>query len=316
MYRSALRRPPAEAMRPDEEQLAADMARTNQQVNDSTNGSVTVVLEDVEPAAIVRANYAALEPTGSTQPAGRLSIMLEAATPAPSLASPPPSLPIPIRRNEARADGNPARRLSGSAWALLRPDSAGAALGTGGTLGGSQAGARFFYETGVRKLALTARISAPLAMRTGREASVGLALRSRSIGILLERRVALDRGARNAMSITAYGGVSDFALPHGFLFDGYAQFGIVGIRSRDRFADGAIRILYPMMKSDVMKLSAGGSISGGFQPGISRLDVGPEMVADLPIAKTPVRMSVGWRQRIAGNAAPGSGPSISVGFGF
>jgi phenylpyruvate tautomerase PptA (4-oxalocrotonate tautomerase family) len=309
--------PPAEAKRADKEQLAADMARTHSRVNDFANGSVTVVLNDVEPAAIVRAvKHATPSPTGSSQLAARLSINLEPPRPAPALASLPPSLPMPIRTIEARTNVSPMNRLSGSAWALLRPDSAGAPLGTGGTLGGSQAGARFFYETGARKLALTGRISAPLAMRTGREASVGVALRGRSVGILLERRIALDRDARNAMSITAYGGVSDIALPHGFALDGYAQLGIVGARSRDRFGDGAVRILHPMIRSDAMKLSAGASLSGGFQPGISRVDIGPEVVADLPIATTPVRMSVGWRQRVAGNAAPGSGPSISVGFGF
>ena len=311
--------PPAEAKRADvdKEQLAAVMAQTHMQVNDFANGSVTVVLEDIEPAATARAaRYAAPAPTGSTQLAARLSIMLDPATPAPSLASLPPSLPMPIRTNEVRPIGSHISRLSGSAWALLRPDSGGAALGTGGTLGGSQAGARVFYQTGARRLVLTGRVSAPMAMRTGREASVGVALRGRSVGILLERRIALDRGARNAMSITAYGGISDIALPLGFMLDGYAQFGIVGVRSRDRFGDGAVRILHPMLRSDVMRLSAGGSISGGFQPGISRLDIGPEIVADLPIAKTPVRMSVGWRQRVAGNAAPGSGPSLSVGFGF
>lgn len=314
--------PPAEARRADEEQLSANMARTHMQVNDFADGSITVMLEDSEPAAMVHAaGYAASAPSGSTQLAARLSIMLDPATPAPSLASLPPLLPMPVGANKDRTGGTGSvgshmSRMSGSAWALLRPDSAGAALGTGGTLGGSQAGARFFYQTGARRLALTGRISAPLAMRTGREASLGLALRGRSVGILLERRIAIDRGARNAMSLTAYGGVSDIALLHGFVLDGYAQFGIVGVRSRDRFGDGAVRVLHPMIKSDVMKLSAGGSISGGFQPGISRLDVGPEIVADLPIAKTPVRMSVGWRQRVAGNAAPGSGPSLSVGFGF
>jgi hypothetical protein len=207
-------------------------------------------------------------------------------------------------------------RFTGSAWALFRPESSGTALGTGGTLGGSQAGVRIFYETGVHPIALTARLSSPLAMRKGREVSVGVALRGRAVGLLLERRIALDNGARNAMSVTAYGGVSEVALPHGFVLDGYAQFGVVGLRNRDGFGDGAVRITRPILLWHAAKLSLGGIVSGGAQPGVARLDSGPEMVVDLPVAAKPVRVTVGWRQRVAGNAVPGSGPSVTIGFGF
>ena len=143
-----------------------------------------------------------------------------------------------------------------------------------------------------------------------------MALRSQAVGVLIERRIALDNGGRNAMSVTAYGGVSDVALPHGLFLDGYAQIGIVGLRSRDGFADSAVRILRPVLHAGSTKLSVGGAISGGAQPHLARLDTGPELVAELPVAAKSVRVTVGWRERVAGNAAPGSGPSISIGFGF
>ncbi|CAN5211081.1 hypothetical protein BH09PSE3_BH09PSE3_02660 [soil metagenome] len=207
-------------------------------------------------------------------------------------------------------------RLSGSAWALFRPDGAGVALGSGGTLGGSQAGIRIFYDPGPKGVALTARISAPLAMKNGREASVGVGIRGHRIGILLERRIALDRGARNAMALTAYGGVSDVALPYGLRLDGYAQAGIVGVHSRDRFADGGLSIVRPVFRSGKTSLSVGGAVSGGGQPGVARGDIGPEMVGVLPLGGRAVRITAGWRERVAGRAAPGSGPSLSIGFGF
>jgi hypothetical protein len=207
-------------------------------------------------------------------------------------------------------------RFSGSGWVLLRPDSAGAALGTGGTLGASQAGVRVFYEPGRRGLALTARISAPLAVRLGREASVGVGIRGKFAGILVERRIALDGGARNAMSVTAYGGVSNVALPFDLKLDGYAQAGVVGARSRDAFADGAVRVVHALTEVQGLKFSAGGSMSGGAQPGVARLDVGPELVADLTVGTKSIRVAAGWRERVAGRAAPGSGPSVSIGFGF
>ncbi|MBA3896159.1 MAG: hypothetical protein H0X36_03270 [Sphingomonadaceae bacterium] len=64
-------------------------------------------------------------------------------------------------------------RFFGSAWAIARGNGV-SSLGTGGELGGAQAGARFYYEPGPRGVALTARISAPLAERSGREASAGI----------------------------------------------------------------------------------------------------------------------------------------------
>jgi hypothetical protein len=207
-------------------------------------------------------------------------------------------------------------RFSGSAWALLRPGGSATNIGAGGTLGGSQVGARLFYEPGPQGLALTARLSAPVATRMGREASVGVGVRGRLVGLLLERRIALDRGARNAMSLTAYGGIYDVALPHGFRMEGYAQFGIVGARRRDGFADGALRISRSLMPVGQTRLSLGAALSGGAQPGVARVDLGPELTGDVPVGGKTVRLAIGWRERVAGNAAPGSGPSLSIGFGF
>lgn len=207
-------------------------------------------------------------------------------------------------------------RFSGSAWALFRPETNGAALGSGGTLGGSQAGVRMFYEPGPKAVSLTARISAPLAVREGREASVGVGIRGHGVGILIERRIAFDRGGRNAVSVTAYGGIDDVELPHDLRVNGYAQLGVVGLNSRDAFIDGAVSLTHPLMASGDLRLSAGLAVSGGAQPGVARGDIGPEFVAVAPLAGKAVRITAGWRERVAGNAAPGSGPSVSIGFGF
>jgi hypothetical protein len=270
-------------------------------------GSITALRDDIRSV-----------PVWGVVIGARLVAIPKSSTVAPTLTVSKDEIPVPDPPRIAPwlPQTNRARRFTGSAWAFLRPESASAALGTGGTLGGSQDGARIFYETGMHPIALTARISAPLAIRTGREASIGVALRGRAFGLLLERRIALDNGARNAMSVTAYGGVSDVVLPHGFVLDGYAQFGIVGLRSRDGFGDGAVRITRPILRWGAAKLSFGGIVSGGAQPGVARLDVGPELAADLPVAAMPVRVTVGWRQRVAGDAVPGSGPSVSIGFGF
>jgi hypothetical protein len=249
-----------------------------------------------------------------------------------ALDAPQPVQAVPVVRPAAMADSgtqmtrpgpdalpplptSSVKRLSGSAWALARTSS-GAGLANGGQLGGSQMGVRVFYTPGPKALALTARISAPLATPMGREASVGVALRGRNVGLIVEHRFAVERGGRDAPSVTAYGGVSDVPLGKGLRLNGYAQAGVVGIKNPQVFADGAVSVETTLIERDRARLSAGIALSGGAQPGVARLDVGPQIVARVPVGQTAVRVSAEWRQRIAGNAAPDSGPAVTVGFDF
>jgi hypothetical protein len=209
----------------------------------------------------------------------------------------------------------PRNRFSGSAWSLMRGDGA-PSLASGGQLGGSQIGVRFFYTPGPDVLAITARISAPLSQPLGREAAVGIALRGRNVGLIAEQRFSLDKGGRNAPAVFAYGGVSDVVLPAGLKLDGYAQAGVVGVKAPAAFIDGAIRVERTVLKTNKSNLAIGAGAWGGAQPGVSRLDVGPQVVAHLSVADTSLRVSAEWRQRVAGTAAPASGPSVTVGFDF
>ena len=229
------------------------------------------------------------------------------AEPPRALVSTPfaPGLPAQVTEN----------RFSGSAWALLRDDSS-RTLATGGQLGGSQAGVRLFYTPGPKALAVTARISTPLAQASGREAALGIAVRGRNVGVIVEQRLALDRAGRDAPAVIAYGGVSDVAIPGGTKLDGYVQAGAVGIARPAAFIDGALRVERTIAGADKARLAVGAGTWGGAQPGAARLDVGPQVVAHLPVGPTNLRISAEWRQRIAGDAAPASGPSVTVGFDF
>jgi hypothetical protein len=209
----------------------------------------------------------------------------------------------------------PHNRFSGSAWSLLRNES-GPSLASGGQLGGSQVGFRMFYTPGSKALALTARISAPLSQPTGREVAIGVALRGHNIGIIAEQRLALDKGGRNAPAVFAYGGAYNVKLSGGLKLDGYAQAGIVGIKSVAAFVDGAVRVERTVLKAGKASLAIGAGLWGGAQPGVSRIDVGPQIAMRLAVAETNLRVSADWRQRIAGDAAPSSGPSVTVGFDF
>ena len=226
----------------------------------------------------------------------------------------------PLVRGQSTVPGLPAassepNRWSGSAWALMRGDGA-PALASGGQLGGSQIGVRIFYTPGPKAVALTARVSAALSERTGREAAVGLALRGRNVGLIAEQRFALDKSGRDAPAVFVYGGVSDVDIGGGVKVDGYAQAGIVGVKHPDAFVDGALRVETPLLKAEKSSLSVGAGVWGGAQKGAARIDVGPQIVARIAVAETNLRISAEWRERIAGGAAPASGPSVTVGFDF
>ena len=228
---------------------------------------------------------------------------------APSLAASvhvsTPGLLSPVRDN----------RFSGSAWVLMRGDNV-RSLASEGQLGGSQIGMRLFYAPGPKVLALTARISAPLSQPQGREAAVGVAFRGRSVGLIAEQRIALDKGGRNKLAIFAYGGLYDVALPGAMRLEGYAQAGVVGIKSPVTFVDGAIRIERTVVHGKHANLSAGVGAWGGAQPEAARVDLGPQLIARFAVADTNLRVTAEWRQRVAGDAVPASGPSVTVGFDF
>lgn len=230
-------------------------------------------------------------------------------------ASPPPAPPgaLPTKPGPASASS---RRWSLSAWSFVRPGE-GAALATGGVLGGSQAGARLAWRLNgdlARPLALSLRLSAPLRRGAGAEAALGVdwrPARSAPVHLLAERRQALGGQGRSAFAVTLYGGVGDARLGP-FRIDAYAQAGMVGTRSRDPFADGSLRLSIP--------LGGGARIGAGAwaaaQPDLSRLDLGPQAAVRLPVAGRAFTLAADWRVRVAGNARPGSGPTLTVATDF
>lgn len=209
-----------------------------------------------------------------------------------------------------------ASRLAGSAWVLLRPDGA-AALAPGGTLGGSQAGLRLLYRLNddpSRPLALSARLYAPLRGTRGAEAALGLDWRPDArlpVHLLVERRQRIGRAGRSAFAATAYGGGAA-ALGGGWRLDGYAQAGVVGLRSRDPFIDGSVRISRPLGP-----VEAGAAGWGAAQPGAARLDAGPQLSLPVRVRDgVALRVSAEYRFRILGDARPASGPSLTLGVDF
>ena len=216
------------------------------------------------------------------------------------------SLPQPIM--QARLD-----RLQLSAWALLRGQPGPAGLATGGTLGGSQAGARLTYAFSPL-LAASLRSSSPVGGARGGEVAAGIKLtpfRSIPVSLTAERRQAIGStgGGRSAFAMFVEGGLYQRPIAWGFDLDAYAQAGVVGIRSRDLFADGGFTLTRPLYG----RFSAGFGMWGGVQPGLYRVDAGPRLSMKV---RNNMRVHLDWRQRLAGNAEPGSGPAVTLAADF
>lgn len=234
--------------------------------------------------------------------------------PASVAQPPPPAVPGPFAMAAPPRPG--AGRWSGSAWLLARREQAGPALAPGGTLGGSQAGARILYRVNrdpAQPLALSARVYVPLHRIQGAEAAAGIdwqPVARLPVHILAERRQALGDDGRSAFAATLYGGISR-RLPHGLRIEAYGQAGVVGVRARDLFADGAARIAAPAGPVEI-----GGALRGAAQPGAARLDAGPELSVRIRAGLAALRLSADWRFRIAGGARPDSGPALTLAADF
>jgi hypothetical protein len=210
-----------------------------------------------------------------------------------------------------------ASRWAASATLFVRPGGTRPSLAGGGALGGSQAAARIAYrlnDGASVRTALVARAYAPLQGK-GAEAAAGIdwhPLPGRPLRLTIERRVGLDAWGRDAWSAYAAGGV--YAEPRpGLVVDGYAQAGLVGLRSRDLFADGAVRAGARIAR-DGVALVAGAGLWAAAQPQVERIDAGPRLA--LTIERHQLGLAVEGRFRLAGDARPGSGAALTLSVDF
>ena len=203
-------------------------------------------------------------------------------------------------------------RLQLTTWAFLRGTqgmiSGPRGISPAGTLGASQAGARLTYNYS-RQLAASLRTSSDVGRRGG-EVAAGVRLQPMTgipLWITAERRQRIGRygGGRNAFAMFAEGGVYDRALPWKFSLDAYLAAGVVGLRHRDRFVDGAATVTRPVYR----QFSAGLGVWGGAQPGVARLDAGPRVTMRV---RGNLKVHLDYRFKVAGKAQPGSGPALTL----
>lgn len=233
--------------------------------------------------------------------------------------SPPPSGAVPLSSGAAIAPPRrPPHKWTHAAWLFWRDKASPAAIGNGGQLGGAQIGFRtdrYLGDAGgPLPISLYGRLSAALREPAAPEAAFGIAAHPLSgrvpVVIGLERRIPLDNDARGAFAFIAATGLNPTPIGRGINAEGYAQSGMVGFSHTDLFADGRLSLTAALDGDE--RSGAGFSLSGGAQPGVARLDIGPVLHHRLPWGSARPRLSVEWKQRIAGRAAPGSGPAITL----
>ena len=208
--------------------------------------------------------------------------------------------------------------ISVSGWSIVRGSARQTSLATNGQLGGSQIGIRFAAKLPYVGADVYGRISAPIEGR-GKEAALGLSLRPAKhipVEVLIERRIAIDRQGRNSFALLAAGGIDDRKIGGIALLSGYGQIGVVGVKARDKFADGAIRFEHPLTNARRAQIRIGTGLWGAAQRDVARLDAGPSVALIQKIGSGRLRISAEYRWRVAGRAEPGSGPAVSVGFGL
>ncbi len=219
--------------------------------------------------------------------------------------------------------------LSGYFWAFGRQDS-GAALGLraaplqspGGQYGGSQAGAILTYRlAGSPRRNLSAFVRASTALSSAGEEEVAIGIKTKPwtnmpIALFVEQRVGATKLSDRGTAFYVAGGTGpDMLIAHTSL-ETYGQAGFLMADDSSYFFDGSATLQRKIWDQGNYKITAGAGVWAGGQQGVTRLDIGPRVNADIPISGLDVRFSLDWRQRIGGNAVPNSGVAVTVTTGF
>lgn len=226
------------------------------------------------------------------------------------------SAALPTSTADMRPTGT-SRRWSASAWLLARPGAVAAGSRLIPRYGASQAGALLEYRLG-EGTAPRAYLRASKALVGNGEAEVAMGVRldiaDLPVALHAERRFAANATGRNAMAMFVSGG---FAAgdPSQLSVEGFAQAGIVGLRRRTPFADASVVARHRILESGPVSVSAGAGGWTGAQPDATRLDIGPRLEAGFDDGLR-ARLSLDWRERVAGGAEPDSGPAMTLSFSF
>jgi hypothetical protein len=291
------------------------------------------LLAGFPPASPRLAHRAAEPPRQTVLPlasgsAPALTQRLSTAGLAADLAStgvPPPSpllLPAPVPARSGAGWGG-LSRWSGDGWVLLRRDTSTPLLSDRPSYGRSQAGAVLRYRLAPGSANQPeAYVRGSLALAGANEQELAIGLSGRPIGsvplrIAAEARLHETGDGREARpAAIAVSELPPVGLPLGFTGELYLQAGYVGGEFASAFIDGQARVDRTLARLGANRLVGGVGFWGGAQKGAERVDAGPTLALTVPLGSIYVRLAADYRWRIAGDAAPASGPALTVSAGF
>ncbi len=232
-----------------------------------------------------------------------------------------PFLALPSRSKQQRPD-----RWSLDTWSFWRQGSNASAISQGRVpiYGASQVGASARFRlapASTNDPLLYGRAYRALVNNGETEFAAGVA--ARPVAGLPVRAFAELRYTDNvfgnqvrpaAFAVTELPPVS---LPLSLSAEAYGQAGYVGGDYPTPFADGQVIVSREVVSFDLAsvspaRVSVGAGAWGGAQEDATRLDLGPTVRLDLTIGKVPARVSVDWREQVAGDASPGSGIAATL----
>ncbi|MEP2989960.1 MAG: hypothetical protein ABJN65_01830 [Parasphingorhabdus sp.] len=221
-------------------------------------------------------------------------------------------------------------RLSAYFWLFAREGSSSAssspfnsALQPGSAqYGGSQAGAILTYRLAgnhSRNVALYSRVSTALAVKKAGEVAFGAKIKPVKgipISLYAEKRFRESALGNPGTAVFVAGGTGPDQIMHDTFLETYGQAGYVFQDDDSYFFDGSASVQKKLSSIGAGKISVGGAIWAGGQEGVRRVDVGPRVNIDAPFGNISTRVSIDWRQRVTGNAQPGSGLAVSLSSSF
>ncbi len=171
---------------------------------------------------------------------------------------------------------------------------------------------------GRRRVEVLARYSVPqngvLQLDGGRaQAALGVAVRPFPrvpVTLVAERLLKLGSLARSDWQIRAYGGGTKRVA--GIDLSAFGEAGVIGARP-DYFAGGQLLVEKAFRLPGNLEFSAGLGTWGAMQQTnrtVDRLDIGP--TARLSHPRVPMALRVDYRRRVAGNARPDGGLTVTL----
>lgn len=238
----------------------------------------------------------------------------------------PGAPPFAGKYESSNAAGRAPSRWSVDSWAFLREGSGAAPISQGRVpvYGASQIGANLQYRAAPgsgHDPRLYVRAYRALIDPAESEIAAGVSARPLArvpLRLAAELRATDDR-FRSELRPAAYvvTEIAPVALPFGLSGEVYAGAGYVGGAADTGFIDAQGTVTrrvasFDLRREDDVRLSVGAGAWGGAQRDADRIDVGPTMRLDLSIGTVPARVSIDYRERVGGDAAPASGLAATL----